>query len=117
MTPASPRSPPSVRSDARPSRGRDGVVVACGGLKGGRADWLVEKCAELGAASLVPLLTERSPTVGGAERDKSNKEKHGRGKGKGTSARRGNKQAAAGGDDAPSKTDGRAVGARRGGGE
>ena len=32
---------------------------------------------ELGAASLVPLLTERSPTVGGAERDKSNKEKHG----------------------------------------
>jgi len=76
------------------------VVVACGGLKGGRADWLVEKCAELGAASLVPLLTERSPTVGGAERDKSNKEKHGRGKGKGTSARRGNKQAAADDDDA-----------------
>ena len=35
--------------------------------------------AEPGAASLVPLLTERSPTVGGAERDKSNKEKHGRG--------------------------------------
>jgi 16S rRNA (uracil1498-N3)-methyltransferase len=40
------------------------VAVACGGLKGGRADWLVEKCAELGAASVVPLLTERSPTIG-----------------------------------------------------
>ena len=33
------------------------LVVACGGLKGGRADWLVEKSAELGAASLVPLKT------------------------------------------------------------
>eukprot|EP00850_Spirogloea_muscicola_P019771 SM000199S05398 [mRNA] locus=s199:44523:46798:+ [translate_table: standard] len=37
------------------------VGVACGTLKGGRADWLVEKCTELGAAALVPLLTERSP--------------------------------------------------------
>ena len=83
------------------------VVVACGGLKGGRADWLVEKCAELGAASLVPLLTERSPTVGGADRDKSNKEKHGKGKGKGKgkgtgkgkSARRGNKRGDDGDDE------------------
>ncbi|EEH54414.1 uncharacterized protein MICPUCDRAFT_20469, partial [Micromonas pusilla CCMP1545] len=36
------------------------VAVACGGLKGGRADWLVEKLAELGAASLAPTLTARS---------------------------------------------------------
>jgi 16S rRNA (uracil1498-N3)-methyltransferase len=36
-------------------------------IKGGRADWLVEKCAELGAAALVPLLTERSAAVGRGE--------------------------------------------------
>ncbi|ACO70233.1 predicted protein [Micromonas commoda] len=42
------------------------VAVACGSLKGGRADWLVEKCSELGASSLVPLLTERSGSVGGS---------------------------------------------------
>ncbi|KAK3287019.1 hypothetical protein CYMTET_5457 [Cymbomonas tetramitiformis] len=40
------------------------VVAACGTLKGGRADWLVEKCTELGAVSFIPLLTERSPTIG-----------------------------------------------------
>lgn len=39
------------------------VAVACGSLKGGRADWLVEKCAEVGAARLTPLLTERSPEM------------------------------------------------------
>ncbi|CAL9022622.1 unnamed protein product [Prunus brigantina] len=39
------------------------VFAAFGTLKGGRADWLVEKCTELGASSLTPLLTERSPTV------------------------------------------------------
>ena len=39
------------------------VAVACGTLKGGRADWLVEKVAELGAKALIPLLTERSPEV------------------------------------------------------
>ena len=55
------------------------LVVACGGLKGGRADWLVEKSAELGAASLVPLKTERSPTVGPDRGDrKGNKGKGGR---------------------------------------
>lgn len=42
------------------------VAVACGSLKGGRADWLVEKCTELGATALQPLLTERSPSVGGS---------------------------------------------------
>ena len=49
------------------------LVVACGGLKGGRADWLVEKSAELGAASLVPLKTERSPTVGADRGDRKGK--------------------------------------------
>ena len=43
------------------------VWVACGSLKGGRADWLVEKCVELGAATLVPLLTARSPTCSGGD--------------------------------------------------
>jgi 16S rRNA (uracil1498-N3)-methyltransferase len=35
------------------------VAVACVGLTQ-RADWAVEKCAELGVASFIPLLTERS---------------------------------------------------------
>ncbi|XP_021619054.1 ribosomal RNA small subunit methyltransferase E isoform X3 [Manihot esculenta] len=39
------------------------VFAAFGTLKGGRADWLVEKCAELGASSVTPLLTERSPSI------------------------------------------------------
>ncbi|KAK6945960.1 Ribosomal RNA small subunit methyltransferase E, PUA-like domain [Dillenia turbinata] len=39
------------------------VFSAFGMLKGGRADWLVEKCTELGANSVTPLLTERSPTI------------------------------------------------------
>eukprot|EP00249_Psilotum_nudum_P001003 c13249_g1_i1 orf=272-931(+) len=39
------------------------VAAAFGSLKGGRGDWLVEKCTELGATSLIPLLTERSPNV------------------------------------------------------
>jgi 16S rRNA (uracil1498-N3)-methyltransferase len=55
------------------------VAVACGSLKGGRADWLVEKCSELGAASLVPLLTERSGSVGGSS---SSGDKKGRGRGR-----------------------------------
>ena len=42
------------------------MAAACGSLKGGRADWLVEKCVELGAAAFVPLLTERSPVIGSA---------------------------------------------------
>ncbi|BFG42135.1 hypothetical protein CerSpe_284090 [Prunus speciosa] len=33
------------------------VFAAFGTLKGGRADWLVEKCTELGASSLTPLLS------------------------------------------------------------
>ncbi|XAR72991.1 16S rRNA (uracil(1498)-N(3))-methyltransferase [Bertholletia excelsa] len=39
------------------------VFAAFGSLKGGRADWLVEKCTELGAGSITPLLTERSPSI------------------------------------------------------
>ncbi|KAK9666538.1 hypothetical protein RND81_14G192000 [Saponaria officinalis] len=39
------------------------VFAAFGTLKGGRADWLVEKCTELGASSITPLLTERSPLI------------------------------------------------------
>ncbi|GMH03072.1 hypothetical protein Nepgr_004911 [Nepenthes gracilis] len=39
------------------------VYAAYGTLKGGRADWLVEKCTELGASSITPLLTERSPLI------------------------------------------------------
>jgi 16S rRNA (uracil1498-N3)-methyltransferase len=35
------------------------VAIACSGLSQ-RADWAVEKCAELGVASFIPLLTERS---------------------------------------------------------
>ncbi|XP_072973109.1 uncharacterized protein [Typha angustifolia] len=40
------------------------VFAAFGSLKGGRADWLIEKCTELGARSVTPLLTERSHTIG-----------------------------------------------------
>ncbi|KAK9286415.1 hypothetical protein L1049_014811 [Liquidambar formosana] len=39
------------------------VFASFGTLKGGRADWLVEKCTELGANSVTPLLTERSPSI------------------------------------------------------
>ncbi|XP_028767217.1 uncharacterized protein LOC114724928 [Neltuma alba] len=39
------------------------VFAGFGTLKGGRADWLVEKCAELGASSVTPLLTERCPSI------------------------------------------------------
>jgi 16S rRNA (uracil1498-N3)-methyltransferase len=35
------------------------VAVACTTLKGGRADWLVEKATELGAGELIPLVTSR----------------------------------------------------------
>lgn len=40
------------------------VFAAFGTLKGGRSDWLIEKCTELGASSVTPLLTERSPSIG-----------------------------------------------------
>ena len=43
------------------------VVAGFGLLKGGRADWLVEKCVELGAHSLIPLVSERVHAAGGVE--------------------------------------------------
>ncbi|KAG7600019.1 Ribosomal RNA small subunit methyltransferase E [Arabidopsis suecica] len=39
------------------------MFAAFGTLKGGRADWLIEKCTELGASSVTPLLTERSSII------------------------------------------------------
>lgn len=36
------------------------MAVGCLTLKGGRTDWLIEKCTELGAHSVLPLITERS---------------------------------------------------------
>ena len=41
------------------------VVAALGSLQGGRAEFLVEKAAELGAAAVVPLLTDHSDAVRG----------------------------------------------------
>jgi 16S rRNA (uracil1498-N3)-methyltransferase len=35
------------------------LAAACTTLKGGRADWLVEKATELGAGELIPLITTR----------------------------------------------------------
>ncbi|KAK7295213.1 hypothetical protein RJT34_18118 [Clitoria ternatea] len=46
------------------------VYAGFGTLKGGRADWLVEKCTELGADSVTPLLTERSPSISEARVDR-----------------------------------------------
>eukprot|EP00198_Chlamydomonas_reinhardtii_P013936 XP_001703273.1 hypothetical protein CHLREDRAFT_205517 [Chlamydomonas reinhardtii] len=43
------------------------LAVACTTLKGGRAEWLVEKATELGAFMLVPLVTERSQAGGKAK--------------------------------------------------
>ena len=40
------------------------LAAACFSLKGGRADWLVEKATELGAWGLRPILTIRSPHLG-----------------------------------------------------
>ena len=39
------------------------LLFLSGSLKGGRADWLVEKCTELGTNSVTPLLTEHSPSI------------------------------------------------------
>jgi 16S rRNA (uracil1498-N3)-methyltransferase len=56
---------PGRLDQQEPERWEWTVAVACGSLKGGRGDWLVEKCSELGATTLLPLLTERSPGLGG----------------------------------------------------
>ncbi|CAI5477268.1 unnamed protein product [Closterium sp. Yama58-4] len=46
------------------------VVAACGTLKGGRSDWLIEKCTELGAVGFIPLVTERSGGRGEGRADR-----------------------------------------------
>ncbi|KAJ7946182.1 ribosomal RNA small subunit methyltransferase E [Quillaja saponaria] len=46
------------------------VFAGFGTLKGGRADWLVEKCTELGASTVSPLLTERSPSISESRMDR-----------------------------------------------
>jgi RsmE family RNA methyltransferase len=40
------------------------LVVACGSLKGGRSDWLIEKATELNAYAFTPLLTHNSRVMG-----------------------------------------------------
>lgn len=50
------------------------LVLACAIPKGDRAQWLVEKCVELGVTTLIPLVTARSvvhPHIG--KRDKWNR--------------------------------------------
>lgn len=39
------------------------LVVACGNLKGGRGDWLIEKATELNAYKFIPLMTERCQVI------------------------------------------------------
>lgn len=42
------------------------IIIATAIPKGERADWLVEKCAELGVSELIPLLCERGQVSPGA---------------------------------------------------
>ncbi|KAI5060292.1 hypothetical protein GOP47_0024712 [Adiantum capillus-veneris] len=49
------------------------VAAAFGSLKGGRGDWLIEKCTELGAKSVIPLLSKRSPSVSDGRNDRWNR--------------------------------------------
>ena len=57
-----------VKGVSRDGKVRFHVGVACGSLKGSRGDWLVEKCAEIGARRLTPLVTVRGREVGLRER-------------------------------------------------
>lgn len=43
------------------------VVAALTGLHGSRSDWLIEKCTELGADAITPLLTQHAPALHRAE--------------------------------------------------
>jgi 16S rRNA (uracil1498-N3)-methyltransferase len=56
------------------------VAAACLTLKGGRTDWLVEKATELGAHSLLPLITARSQTGTNKDRFKALAQKAGQNK-------------------------------------
>jgi RsmE family RNA methyltransferase len=47
------------------------LVVACGSLKGGRSDWLIEKATELHAYAFTPLLTDHSSSMGGTRISKN----------------------------------------------
>lgn len=49
------------------------VAAAFGSLKGGRGDWLIEKCTELGATSVIPLLSKRSRDVSDGRNDRWNR--------------------------------------------
>jgi 16S rRNA U1498 N3-methylase RsmE len=46
------------------------LVVACGSLKGGRSDWLIEKATELHAYAFTPLLTTNSGSIGSSRNSK-----------------------------------------------
>ncbi|BBN18788.1 16S rRNA (uracil1498-N3)-methyltransferase [Marchantia polymorpha subsp. ruderalis] len=46
------------------------VAAAFSTLKGGRGEWLVEKCTELGARTLTPLLTARSSVKSSGRSDR-----------------------------------------------
>jgi 16S rRNA (uracil1498-N3)-methyltransferase len=43
-----------------------GLILATAIPKGERADWMIEKCAELGVSRLIPLISERSQVHPGA---------------------------------------------------
>ncbi|MCO5587717.1 hypothetical protein L7F22_041668 [Adiantum nelumboides] len=49
------------------------VAAAFGSLKGGRGDWLIEKCTELGAKTVIPLLSTRSPMISDGRNDRWNR--------------------------------------------
>ena len=53
-------------ADPRPAPEAPGITIFSALPKGSRADWMVEKLSELGAAALVPLLTSRSVVEPGA---------------------------------------------------
>lgn len=52
------------------------VAAGFGLLKGSRADWLVEKCSELGAHSVRPLVSQRVHAAGAGWKVDSNPSKH-----------------------------------------
>jgi 16S rRNA (uracil1498-N3)-methyltransferase len=53
-------------ADPRPGPPSRGITIFSAIPKGSRADWMVEKLSELGAAALVPIVTSRSVVEPGA---------------------------------------------------
>ena len=49
------------------------VVVACALAKGARWNWLLEKCVELGAANIWPVIFERSVVIGSGSAEQLSK--------------------------------------------